>query len=134
MAIRFSFKHGPVTELLTKRQGSIRDTMAALGVKASDMLTYTRLRHEVDDLQDEIMLQMCALGELVYATHCGNPSDSDDLQTILEYIDDLHDEIDGHEQQMKLLRGIRSCPICGGETRPADSYCQHCGQPMPKQS
>ena len=134
MAIRFSFKHGPVTELLTKKQGKIRDNMTALGVKASDTLAYARLRHEVDELQDEIMLQMCALGELVYATHCGNPSDSDDLQKILEYIDDLHSEIDAHEEQMKLLRGICCCPICGGEIRSTDSYCQHCGQPAPKQS
>ena len=134
MAIRFSFKHGPVTELLTRKQGKIRDNMAALGVKASDTLSYARLRHQVDELQDEIMLQMCALGELVYATHCGNPSDSDDLQKILEYIDDLHDEIDAHEEQMKLLRGILRCPICGGEIRRGDSFCQHCGQPTPKQS
>lgn len=134
MAIRFSFKKGPVTELLTGKQDKLREHMAALGVKASDMLTYAQLRRAVDEAQDEIMLQMCQLGELLYATHSGTPSDSDELQKILEYIDDLHDEIDGHEEQMKLLRGLRSCPICGGEISDSDSYCQHCGQHTPKQS
>ena len=131
MAIRISINNKPITELFGDKNGKVREHIATLSVKASDTLAYAELRRAVDDLEDEIMLQMCALGELVYATHCGTPSDSDELQKILEYIDDLHDEIEGHEQQMKFLRGIRSCPICGGEVSDSDMYCQDCGQPLP---
>lgn len=124
MSIRFSVKPCPLPGFFGKKS-------ADLSGKAADALAYAKLRRTVDDLEDEIMLQMCAIGELVYATHCGDPSDSDELQKILEYVDDLHDEIEGHEQQMMLLRGLRICPICGSEVSEGDVFCQECGQPLP---
>ena len=90
-----------------------------------------KLRRIIDDLEDEIALQMCTIGELVYATHRGNPSDSDTMQKILEYVDDLEGEIEGHEQQLKLLLGIVPCPICGKDIALDDVFCQNCGQALP---
>ena len=48
-----------------------------------------------------------------------------------EYVDDLEDEIEGHEQQIKLLLGIVPCPVCGEDVAEGDVYCQKCGQPLP---
>ena len=130
MAIHFSFKHPPLCEFFPVRQNAVRDRASARGVNSSDLSAYAELRRTVDDLQEEISLQMRALGELVYATHCGTPSDSDELQKILEYIDDLRDEIKGHEEQMTLLRGTRRCPGCNHEIADAESFCENCGHPI----
>lgn len=131
MAIHFTIKPCSIKKLFDREGKSEPILNSSIGAKAADVLAYAGLRRTVDDLEDEILLQMCAIGELVYATHRGTPSDSDELQRILEYVDDLHDEIEGHEQQMKLLRGIRSCPVCGEDVAAGDIYCRECGQPMP---
>ena len=102
MAIRFHLKNSPRCA-----QGNhARSAISTIGAKAADSLTCAKLRRTIDDLEDEISLQLCAIGEIIYATHCGNPSDSAEIQKILEYVDDLSDEIEGHEQQIKLLTGI----------------------------
>ena len=131
MAIHFSIKPCSLNRKTHRERVNAAPLSSALSEKATELLTLAGLRRAVDDLEDEILLQMCAIGELVYATHCGNPSDSDELQRILEYVDDLHDEIEGHEQQIKLIRGIRACPMCGGDISDSDVFCQECGQPLP---
>lgn len=124
MAIHFQLKH-------KVRADRVNDTAAAIGAKAAEALERAKLRRIIDDLEDEIALQMCTIGELVYATHCGKPSDSDTMQKILEYVDDLEGEIEGHEQQLKLLLGIVPCPICGKDIALDDVFCQNCGQALP---
>ena len=125
MAIHFQLKHN------TGRSDRVSDKAAAISAKAADALERAKLRRIIDDLEDEIALQMCTIGELVYATHRGNPSDSEEMQKILEYVDDLEDEIEGHEQQLKLLLGIVPCPICGKDIALDDVFCQNCGQALP---
>ena len=127
MAIHFHVKRSA----RAGQAARVSDTAAALSVKAADALERAKLRRVIDDLEDEIALQMCTIGELVYATHCGNPSDSDAMQKILEYVDDLEGEIEGHEQQLKLLSGIVPRPVCGKDITLDDVYCQHCGQALP---
>ena len=41
--------------------------------KAEEAAGRARLRTEIKDLEEEIRLQMQAVGELVYATHTGTP-------------------------------------------------------------
>ena len=131
MAIHFSVKPCSLNKPIDPKHKDDAPRSSSLGEKAAELLTLAGLRRTVSDLEDEIMLQMCALGELVYATHCGNPSDSDEMQRILEYIDDLHDEIEGHEQEIKFLRGIRTCPMCGSDVSGKDVFCEECGQSLP---
>lgn len=126
MAIRFHFKN---SRRGTRDEGA-RGAISTLGAKAADSLACAKLRRTIDDLEDEISLQLCAIGEIIYATHCGNPSDSGEIQKILEYVDDLSDEIEGHEQQIKLLMGAAPCPVCGEDVSKEDTFCQKCGQPL----
>ena len=127
MAIHFHLKGCPHS----KRSERANKVIHSISAKTADTLALTKLRRTVADLEDEIMLQMCTIGELIYATHRGTPSDSEHLQKILEYVDDLEDEIEGHEQQIKLLLGIVPCPVCGEDVTEGDVYCQKCGQPLP---
>ena len=130
MAIHFSLKKSGNFSCAAAREGAPA-YLSELSSKAVQTLERTKLQRVIDDLQDEIALQMCAIGEMVYATHQGTPSNSDEMQKILEYVDDLHDEIAGHEQQLKALSGIIPCPMCGEDVRKDDVYCSSCGQPLP---
>lgn len=131
MAIHFELKYCPLRARRDRSGESALSGVSVLSEKAAALVERARLMRAISELEDEIALQMCAIGELVYATHCGNPSDSDELQKILSYVDDLHDQIEGHEQQLLSLQGIYGCPICGENVSENDVYCQKCGQPLP---
>lgn len=131
MAIHFNLKPCALTVRHDRSGESTVPAVSVLSEKAAELVERAKLMRAISELEDEIALQMCAIGDLVYATHRGNPSDSDEMQKILSYVDDLHDQIEGHEQQLRLLQGIYSCPICGEEVTADDVYCQKCGQPLP---
>ena len=100
------------------------------GQRAGDALACAKLNQAVRDVQEEIDLQMKAVGELIYATHQGTPSDSRSVQEILEYIDSLFVELEGQKQQRKLLLGLLLCEACGAENGGGNVYCHNCGQPL----
>ena len=140
MSVTFTFNSEFLNKLLSRTKTSAasvteaaRTGMAAVSVRAGDTFAYAKLRHAIDEMEDEIILQMCAIGELVYATHCGNPSDSEEMQKILEYVDSLHEEIEAHDHEMKLMRGLRFCTVCGAENGAENSYCEDCGHPLSTQ-
>ena len=67
------------------------------------------------------------LGELLYATHTGTPTDSEALLAKMEEIDSLKArvrELEG-DPVVHLL-----CPRCGREGRPDDVYCRDCGEKL----
>lgn len=137
MSIKVTFNSGFLSDILQRTKvadvtEAARTGMAAVSGKAGDTLAYAKLRRAVTDLEDEIDLQLCDIGRLIYATHCGTPTDSEEIQKILEYVDGLYEEIEGHERQMKLMRGARFCGVCGAENAAGNVYCQDCGQPFPE--
>ena len=105
----------------------------AVGRRAEDAASRSRLERAVRDLREEIDIQMQAVGELIYATHRGSPSNSDDVQEILEYVDGLYEELEGHQQELKRLRGMLLCAACGAENDGVNLYCHNCGQPLGRQ-
>ena len=100
------------------------------GQSAENAVTRVKLSRAIRDLQEEIQLQMQTVGELIYATHRGTPSDSDDVQEVLEYVDGLYEELAGHQRQLKLLQGDLLCAACGAENEGGHVYCHNCGQPL----
>lgn len=131
MAIHFDLKPCFITKRSETVHGDASAAVSVLSEKAAELMERAKLMRAISELEDEIAIQMCAIGELVYATHRGNPSDSDEMQKILSYVDDLRDQIEGHEQQLKFMQGIYGCPICGEDVTKDDVYCQKCGQPLP---
>lgn len=131
------FKRAPWKRLLERSKetaagvGEAARTGAAIvEQKAEETVACAKLRRAVRDVQEEIDLQMRAVGEMVYATHKGNPSDSDEMQKILEYVDGLYEQMEGHLRQLKLMQGSVFCEACGAENAGANAYCQECGQPL----
>lgn len=139
MPIKFNLNPGPLSALLNRAGVSdvteaARVSVENLGTKASDAIACAKLHRAINELEDEIDLQLCDIGRLIYATHIGNPSDSDEIQKILEYVDGLYEEIAAHEQELDLLQGLRFCPACNAENTAANAFCQDCGHPLPATS
>ena len=74
---------------------------ARAGKAAGRAVDCARLRLRVLDLRAQFGAQLKAIGQLVYATHCGNPTDSATLQAALEEADRLEEELD------ECLRALR---------------------------
>ena len=139
MGIRIIWNTGAWKKLLRRTKSTASDVAetarsgaAAVGQKAEDALVYAKLRRAVRDLEEEIALQMQAVGEMVYATHKGNPSDSDALQAILERVDALNQDLSDAERELKIFKGTLFCDVCGAENAAINAYCQECGQPLRK--
>ena len=137
MSIKIAFKSDLINNLLAKNNITAADVtevartgMAAMSVKANDAIACAKLHRAINELEDEIDLQLCDIGRLIYGTHIGNPSDSDEIQKILEYVDGLYEEIAAHEQELDALQGICSCDVCGAENSADFDYCQDCGHPI----
>ena len=105
---------------------------AIMGQKAEESLACAKLRSTIRELKGEIDRELRAAGELVYATHKGNPSDSDALQAILERVDALNQDLSDAERELKIFKGTLFCDVCGAENAAINAYCQECGQPLRK--
>ena len=107
-----------------------RTGAAIVSQKAEETLACAKLRGSIRELKEEIDSQLRSAGELVYATHKGNPSDSDALQAILERVDALNRDLADAQRELKILKGVLFCDACGAENAATNVYCQECGQPL----
>ena len=105
------------------------DAACAVGSGALRLADSADRRLRIADLRAEIHLRLRELGELLYATHTGNPTDSDVLLAKMQEIDALKAQLRklGGEQEI-ILHVI--CPACGCEVEPDDVFCKTCGEKL----
>ena len=125
-------KEGPFMEhsyeaYRAKAEELLRDTVCTVGLGAKKLTDAAKRQLEIADLHAEVNTCLRELGELLYATHTGTPTDSDRLLEKMQEIDGLKAwlrELEG-EPVIHLL-----CPCCGSEVREGDVYCRDCGEKL----
>lgn len=105
---------------------------AAYGVskKANELLAVAKLNIKIMELKGSVKTQMQELGELLYATHTGNPTDSDVLLEKLQGIDALYAQIAEYEEQIGKEAAAPTCSTCGAETQEGAAFCGECGEKL----
>ena len=94
--------------------------------KTGELAASAKLRFRAASLEGQVEGTLAEVGELLYATHTGSPTDSEVLQRKLEKIDALKAEL--AEVNGKLGRETaRVCPACGEKSHPGDVFCRFCG-------
>lgn len=104
-----------------------RSVAEVMGLGTKRLTDAARRQIELSDLRAGINAALRELGELLYATHTGTPTDSEALLAKMEEIDRLKArvrELEG-DPVVHLL-----CPRCGREVRPDDVYCRDCGEKL----
>ena len=102
------------------------DAARAAGKRAGELLSAAKLNIRVVERRADVNLAMRELGELLYATHTGNPTDSDVLLAKLEEIDAMRAEIADMEAQLG-REPHSTCAACGADAQPDDRFCRDCG-------
>lgn len=103
------------------------DAAYGVGKKAEELLSVAKLNIRIMDQKAAVNLAMREVGELLYATHTGDPVESEVIQAKLEEIDALKAEIAALEVQVGKEKAAHTCPTCSACTRDGDVFCRECG-------
>ena len=82
----------------TKAEGLARDAICTMGLGAKRLTDAAKRQLEIADLRAGVNVGLRELGELLYATHTGTPTDSDRLLEKMQ-------EIDGLKARLRELEG-----------------------------
>ena len=106
--------------------GAAVNVASAVGRKTGELADSAKLRFHAATLEGRVEGTLAEVGELLYATHTGSPTDSEVLQAKLENIDALKAELAEINRQLG-RETAAACPACGAESRPGDVFCRNCG-------
>lgn len=103
------------------------DAARTVGEKATLLLSVGKMNMKLAEVNREIAVQLQSVGELVYATHTGDPTDSEVLLSRLQVIDALRAQADALAAELSKAKGGAVCPACGCVGEPGDVFCRGCG-------
>ena len=106
------------------------DAACDIGAKAMGLLTAGRRNVRLAELEASVRTELRRVGEMIYATHTGSPTDSDVLLAKLQEIDVLCHEIDALKREAAVYKGIPVCSVCGCVGEKGDLYCRDCGRQL----
>jgi len=104
------------------------DTVYGAGKKAGKLADAAKVRLQIVDRKAGVNALLREIGELLYATHTGEPSDSEIMLAKLQEIDALKAEIVGLEEKLGVKSAPAVCETCGAEVREGAAFCEECGE------
>lgn len=119
-----------IQESAEKFGDTAADAAYGVGKKAETLLSTAKLNIKIADLKSQINQQLKAVGEMIYGTHTGNPTESEILLNKLEEIDGLYAQIALLEEQLGRQPASAACPDCGASVREGDLFCRECGRKL----
>ena len=106
------------------------DAAYGVGKKANELLAVAKLNIKIMELKGQVKTQMQELGQLLYATHTGNPTDSEVLLAKLQEVDALYAQIAEYEEQIGREAAAPACGTCGAAVQEDAAFCGECGEKL----
>ena len=111
--------------------GSAADAAYGMGKRAGELLSVAKLNIRIMDLKGAVSTALREVGEMIYATHTGSPTESEALLAKLQEIDGLKEQIAALEAEIgRQHAAAGECPVCGSEAREGDQFCRQCGEKL----
>ena len=115
-----------VRQTATQAGDVAADVAYGVGLKATELLSVAKMNIRIVSLKNDVNNRFRELGELLYATHTGNPTESDVLLEKLQDIDALKAEIQALSAQVG-REETAACPTCSAAVQEGDQFCRECG-------
>ena len=106
------------------------DAVYSAGKVAGELLSVAKLNVRIMERKAAVNAALKEVGEILYATHTGNPSDSEILLAKLQEIDALKAEIARMQEEIKKEEAAHVCRTCGGVNREGAVFCGECGEKL----
>ena len=106
------------------------DAAYGVGKAAGELLSVAKLNIRIVDRKAAVNTALKEVGEILYATHTGTPSDSEILLAKLREIDGLKAEIAELQAEIRREERKHTCGTCGGAVREGDVFCGECGEKL----
>ncbi len=103
------------------------DAVYGAGQMADDLLSSAKLRVRAATLEGDVKGKLTEIGEMVYATHTGSPTESEELLAKLQEIDELKAQLADVNETLGRRPQPPVCPTCGAGVREEDAFCRECG-------
>ena len=89
-----------------------------------------KLRYEAARVEGEMDEKLMEAGEIVYGTHAGNLTESEELLEKLREIDDLKARLAELNETLGRTPEGPACPSCGETAQEGDQFCRACGEKL----
>ena len=106
------------------------DAAYSAGKAAGELLSVAKLNIRIVERKSAVNTAMKEVGEILYATHTGNPTDSEVLLAKLQEIDALKAEIAEMQAQIQREEERNTCRTCGGAVKEGAVFCGECGEKL----
>ena len=103
------------------------DAAYGVGRKAEELLSVAKMNIRIAELKAQVNTSLREVGEMIYGTHTGTPTESEVLLAKLQKIDGLHARIAELSAKAAKASAVPACPFCGAPSRPGDAFCRECG-------
>ena len=103
------------------------DAAYGVGKKAEELLSVAKMNIQIAELKAQVNTSLREVGEMIYGTHTGTPTESEVLLAKLQEIDGLHARIAELSAKAAKASPGAACPFCGTASRPGDVFCRECG-------
>ena len=110
--------------------GTAADAAYIAGQKAEELLSVAKANVKIAGLKADVNTALREAGELIYATHTGNPTDSEVLLAKLQEVDALYAQIAEYEEQIGREAAAPACGTCGAAVQEDAAFCGECGEKL----